>query len=52
MPFYTTKPGGAGVGLVLCRTIAAKHHGQVSLENRSDASGAVARLSVPLSRSG
>jgi two-component system, NtrC family, nitrogen regulation sensor histidine kinase NtrY len=51
VPFYTTKPGGAGVGLVLCRKIAAKHHGQVSLENRSDAPGAVARLSVPLSRS-
>lgn len=51
VPFYTTKPGGAGVGLVLCRKIAARHHGQVSLENRSDAAGAVARLSVPLSRS-
>lgn len=50
VPFYTTKPGGAGVGLVLCRKIAAKHHGQVSLENRADAAGAVARLSVPLSR--
>ncbi|TDR44826.1 PAS domain-containing protein [Tahibacter aquaticus] len=50
VPFYTTKPGGAGVGLVLCRKIAAKHHGQVSLENRGDAPGAVARLSVPLSR--
>lgn len=51
VPFYTTKPGGAGIGLVLCRKIAAKHHGQVSLENRRDAPGAVARLSVPLSQS-
>ncbi|WP_257387431.1 sensor histidine kinase, partial [Tahibacter caeni] len=51
VPFYTTKPGGAGVGLVLCRKIAARHHGQVSLENRTDAAGAVARLKVPLSRS-
>ncbi|MEO7324491.1 MAG: ATP-binding protein [Dokdonella sp.] len=50
VPFYTTKPGGAGVGLVLCRKIAARHHGQVTLENRADAAGAVARLCVPLSK--
>lgn len=49
VPFYTTKSEGAGIGLVLCRQIAAKHHGHVSLANRSDgAPGAVAKLVLPL----
>lgn len=48
VPFYTTKPQGAGIGLVLCRKVAAKHFGRVTLENRSDGQGAVARLALPL----
>jgi len=48
VPFYTTKPEGAGVGLALCRQIAIKHHGSVTLESRRDAHGAVSRLSLPL----
>lgn len=48
VPFYTTKSEGTGIGLILCRQIAAKHHGEVSLENRSDGPGAVARLILPL----
>jgi signal transduction histidine kinase len=39
---------GAGIGLVLCRQIAAKHHGHVSLANRPDGLGAVATLVLPL----
>jgi len=48
VPFYTTKSEGAGVGLVLCRQIAAKHNGQVTLVNRTDGPGAVAKLVLPL----
>lgn len=48
VPFYTTKPTGAGVGLLLCRQIAKTHHGHVSLENRTDGPGAVAQLILPL----
>jgi nitrogen fixation/metabolism regulation signal transduction histidine kinase len=48
VPFYTTKAEGTGIGLALCRQIAAKHHGQVSLENREDGPGAVAKLVLPL----
>ncbi|HUI61397.1 MAG TPA: HAMP domain-containing sensor histidine kinase, partial [Steroidobacteraceae bacterium] len=48
VPFYTTKSEGAGIGLVLCRQIAAKHHGQVTLENRTDSPGAIATLTLPL----
>jgi two-component system, NtrC family, nitrogen regulation sensor histidine kinase NtrY len=48
VPFYTTKPDGAGIGLVLCRNIIAKHGGKVSLANREDGRGAIARVSLPL----
>lgn len=49
VPFYTTKDKGAGIGLTLARQIAAKHGGQVLLENRSNGSGAVATLQIPFS---
>lgn len=48
VPFYTTKPDGAGIGLVLCRNILAKHAGKVTLTNRDDGHGAVARVALPL----
>ncbi|HIL94542.1 MAG TPA: GHKL domain-containing protein [Pseudomonadales bacterium] len=47
VPFYTTKAQGAGIGLTLCRQIAAKHGGQVVLENREDGQGALAQLIIP-----
>jgi nitrogen fixation/metabolism regulation signal transduction histidine kinase len=48
VPFYSTKPGGTGIGLVLCRQIAEGHGGSLSLENRADAPGAEARLRLPV----
>lgn len=47
VPFFTTKPGGSGVGLALSRQIAEGHGGTLALENRSDARGAVATLEIP-----
>ncbi|HEY0139507.1 MAG TPA: ATP-binding protein [Thermoanaerobaculia bacterium] len=47
VPFFTTKPGGTGVGLVLSRQIAEAHGGTLTLENRADARGCVARLTLP-----
>ena len=47
VPFYTTKEKGAGIGLTLSRQIAAKHGGQIILENRPDRRGAIARLRIP-----
>jgi signal transduction histidine kinase len=46
VPFFTTKPGGTGVGLVLSRQIAEAHGGTLTLENREDGKGAVARLTL------
>jgi nitrogen fixation/metabolism regulation signal transduction histidine kinase len=48
VPFFTTKPGGSGIGLVLARQIAEAHNGSLSLESRSETSGCVARLRLPL----
>jgi two-component system, NtrC family, nitrogen regulation sensor histidine kinase NtrY len=48
IPFYTTKPGGSGVGLVLARQIAEGHGGTLTLEDRMQARGCIARLSLPL----
>jgi len=49
VPFFTTKPGGSGIGLVLSRQIAEAHNGELTLENRDGASGCVARLRLPVS---
>ena len=47
VPFFTTKPGGSGIGLVLCRQIAEAHGGSLRLENRTGARGARATLTLP-----
>jgi nitrogen fixation/metabolism regulation signal transduction histidine kinase len=47
VPFFTTKPGGSGIGLVLSRQIAEGHGGALTLVNRTDGPGCVARLRLP-----
>ncbi len=39
IPFYTTKAGGSGTGLVLCRQIVEAHQGEMQIQNRLDAQG-------------
>ncbi len=46
VPFFTTKPGGSGIGLVLCRQIAEAHGGTVSVANRPTG-GCRATLRLP-----
>jgi len=48
VPFFTTKPGGSGIGLALSRQIAEAHGGSLTLENRKQGAGCVARLRLPL----
>jgi nitrogen fixation/metabolism regulation signal transduction histidine kinase len=49
VPFYTTKPGGTGIGLVLAQQIAQAHRGSVQLANRTDGhTGCRADLRLPL----
>jgi two-component system nitrogen regulation sensor histidine kinase NtrY len=49
VPFYTTKPGGTGIGLVLAQQIAQAHRGSVHLINRTDGHvGCKADLRLPL----
>ena len=49
VPFFTTKPSGSGIGLLLCRQIAENHGGSLSLKNRdAGASGCIATLRLPL----
>ena len=47
VPFFTTKPGGSGIGLALSRQIAEAHGGSLSLTNRLDRSGCEALLRLP-----
>jgi PAS domain S-box-containing protein len=45
-PFYTTKPGGTGMGLSICRSIIDAHGGRMWAEP-SNSRGAVFRFSLP-----
>ena len=47
VPFFTTKPQGSGIGLVLSRQIAEAHGGTFALENRADGHGCVATITLP-----
>ena len=47
VPFFTTKPSGSGIGLVLARQIAEAHGGSLVVRNRKGARGAEAVLTLP-----
>jgi two-component system, NtrC family, nitrogen regulation sensor histidine kinase NtrY len=48
-PFYTTKPHGSGVGLVLSRQIAEAHGGSIEISNRLDQRGCMVKIVLPRS---
>jgi nitrogen fixation/metabolism regulation signal transduction histidine kinase len=49
VPFYTTKPAGTGIGLALAQQILIAHKGAVSLTNRTEGTGCVAEVRLPVS---
>jgi nitrogen fixation/metabolism regulation signal transduction histidine kinase len=48
VPFYTTKPGGSGVGLALAKQIVRAHGGALDIANREDSSGCRVDVRLPL----
>ena len=48
VPFFTTKPQGSGIGLVLSRQIAEAHGGSLLLENRKGARGCIATFRLTI----
>ena len=48
IPFYTTKPGGTGIGLILALQIVEAHGGTLALTNRGDAPGCCAEIRLPV----
>src|SRR5580698_7288202 len=51
VPFYTTKPGGSGIGLALARQICEAHGGVLQVANRLDSPGCEAEIRLPLGSS-
>jgi nitrogen fixation/metabolism regulation signal transduction histidine kinase len=48
VPFFTTKPGGSGIGLFLSRQIAEAHGGSIQLKNRTPQPGCRAVITLPV----
>lgn len=52
MPYFTTKPGGTGIGLAQARRVVLEHGGAITARNAAqddpEATGAVFELTLPL----
>ncbi len=45
--FFTTKSGGMGIGLQICRSIIEAHRGRIDATNRPDSGGALIEIVLP-----
>jgi C4-dicarboxylate-specific signal transduction histidine kinase len=48
-PFYSTKAGGMGIGLAICQSIVAAHHGSITASNNAGG-GTTFCVSLPVGR--
>ncbi|MDZ7937522.1 MAG: ATP-binding protein [Rhodoferax sp.] len=46
--FYSTKEGGMGMGLAICRSIVEAHHGSIAVDQDPVLGGARFTVSLPL----
>jgi signal transduction histidine kinase len=46
-PFYTTKPGGMGMGLSICRSIVEDHGGRI-WASRTGGRGVIVQFTLPV----
>ncbi len=46
VPFYSTKAQGSGIGLILSREFIRNQGGDLTLKNRNDSQGAIAKISI------
>ena len=45
-PYYTTKPNGTGLGIIICKNIVSEHNGIINFENT--AVGSQVTIKLPL----
>jgi len=48
VPFYSTKGSGTGIGLVMSRELIRNQNGDLTLVNRTNGQGAIAKITLPL----
>lgn len=50
--FFTTKDGGMGIGLAICRSIIEAHDGSIRASNLTDGRGARFHFTLPVCQAG